>query len=229
MKTIRKLLLITIALFAMFGTVHAEENEVIYNGKDIVSNDDTADSLHDAVNGLEPGTTSEFTVKFTNGTDEDSHWYIENEMINSLEDSKDTAKNGGYTYKLEYINPKGETKVLFDSNKVGGEEETSPVTGLKQATQATKDQYFYIDTLKGKESGYIRITISLDGESQPNSYMDTKGNFEIRFAVLNDVPVPDTGDNSKLSIYTGIFAGSVILAAACLGYVIYLNKKKEAR
>lgn len=227
MKNITKLLLAVLLAMGMFVSVSAEENEVIYNGEDIVASGSS--SLHDAMSGLEPGVTREFTIKMTNISATESHWYIENEVLNSLEDSKAIAKDGGYTYKIEYTAPDGTLKVLFDSSKIGGDEQESSATGLKQATESTKDEYFFIDTLKSKESGLLKITIGLDGESQPNSYMDTKADFEIRFAVETDTAVPTTGDTSKLNMYTALFAGSMVLTAACLGYLIVLRKRQEAR
>ena len=111
-----------------------------------------------------------------------------NKVLYSLEDrSKNSATGGGaYTYTLTYKGHDGETRTLFDSDTVGGENESAAGEGLHGATNALKD-YLYLDTLAKGESGTITLEVALDGETQGNDYQDTLADLQMNFAVeLNE-------------------------------------------
>ena len=74
--------------------------------------------------------------------------------------------------------------------------------GLKEAT-ANLEDYFYIDTLDINQTGTVRLTVSLDGETQGNDYQDTFAKLQMRFAV----EVPQTGTNTTTNRTTVVKTG----------------------
>ena len=223
MKKMIMILLTAVMLVFSFNTLHAEGSEVMFNGEDIVSG---GGSLADVVSGLAPGDEATFEVKFTNGSTEKTNWYIKNKVVKSLEDGI-KASNGAYSYTLSYINPKGEETVIFDNSNVGGNKTKTDMIGLHEATNST-EEFFYVDSLEAGQSGYIRFVVGLDGESQPNSYEGTSADINVEFAVETETKVIDTGDHSKLNMYTVMFAGSLIVVAGALGYMIISRRKERA-
>ena len=151
--------------------------------KEMVSNFKTSD-LDDVIYGLQPGDEAVLTLKLTNQNSVTTDWYMTNKVLYSLEDrSKDKATAGGaYTYRLVYTNPDGEERVLYDSDKVGGDDVSPAGEGLKEATDALED-YFYLDTLATGKSGKVDLTVALDGETQGNDYQDTLADLQMNFAV----------------------------------------------
>lgn len=159
------------------------------------SNFKTAD-LNDSIYGLQPGDNVIITVNLKNENSAATDWYMTNEVLRSLEDySANAATHGGaYTYKLAYTAANGTETSLFDSDTVGGENESGAGEGLHQATDALSD-YFFLDTLKKGQSGKVTLEVALDGDTQGNDYQNTLADLQMNFAVeLNDSD-PDTPDS----------------------------------
>ena len=95
--------------------------DVTYNGKNFTS---TYDSSKAAIQNVMPGDTITYTVNYINGTNEATDFYMNADVIKTLEDTS-VAEGGAYSFK---ITNNGET--IFDSETVGGDAEE--VVGLKQ-------------------------------------------------------------------------------------------------
>lgn len=141
-------------------------------------------SLSEAVSGLQPGDDIIFSVKLKTEYSEPVNWYMQNNVLYSLEDrSANSATGGGaYTYRLSYIDPDGAEQVLFSSDTIGGEGESPAGIGLHEATNAL-GEFFYLDNLTTNQAGEILLTVSLDGETQGNDYQDTLADLQMAFAV----------------------------------------------
>ena len=223
MKKMLMILLTAVLLVLNLNTLHAEGSEVMFNGEEIVS---AGSSLSEVISDLKPGDEASFEVKFTNGSKEKTNWYIKNTVVKSLEDGT-KASNGAYSYTLSYVNPKGEETVIFDNSNVGGSKANTDLIGLHEATNST-EEFFYVDSLEAGQSGYIKFVVGLDGESQPNSYEGTSADINVEFAVETETQVIDTGDHSKLNMYTIMLAGSLVVAVGALGYMIVSRRKESA-
>ena len=70
---------------------------------------------------------------------EKTDWYMTNEVLKSLEDSVSVAEGGAYTYILTYKDAAGTETVLYSSEVVGGEEDTSKEDTTKTDDTATDD------------------------------------------------------------------------------------------
>ena len=205
-------------------------HDVEYDGEKLVLNTKEGENVFA---GLTPGDSVEFEVTFANEGTKKTNWYLENKVLQTLEENGDAAKNGGYSYELTYVNAAGASTVLFSSDNIGGENGDS----LHDATQSTED-YFFLDSLQPKQGAKIVVKVTLDGESQPNGYMDTKALLGVSFAVEEEdsqiIIIPNTGDvnmaehmERNRGFYTAVFCGSFFVSVAALGAVILLGKKKE--
>ena len=87
------------------------------------TNFDTGAALSESYAGLQPGDDITLTVTLRNDHTQDTDWYMTNNVLKSLEDEAKSsqAHGAGYTYRLTYTSPKGDVRVLFDSENVGGE------------------------------------------------------------------------------------------------------------
>jgi hypothetical protein len=203
--------------------------------KTMDSNFRTAD-LDEAVSGLQPGDDIVFTVALENQYQETTDWWMTNEVLYSLEDRSANGATGGgaYTYVLSYTDKNGLTTDLFSSDTVGGDTVSPGGEGLHQATNALED-YFYLDTLTQGQSGYITLSIALDGETQGNDYQDTLADLQMNFAVelatQNGKPVDPnsrslirTGDTTPIWPYAaGLAVGLVVLVVA----VVRLRREEK--
>ena len=105
-------------------------------------------------------------------------WYMTNEIIKTLEDGS-KATNGAYEYRLAYVDSQNNETLIYDSSTVGGDRSQ----GLKEIKGL--DDYFYLGRLAKNDVGYVTLTLSVDGETQGNSYQATMAQLEMNFAVEN--------------------------------------------
>ena len=187
--------------------VHAETfygddnwNVAFTSDREMVSSFSTAD-INDVVSGMQPGDNVIITLDLKNTNPTTTDWYMQNEVLYSLEDRSANSQTGGgaYTYRLFYTDKDGVVEALFDSDTVGGEYNsvddmlTHMGEGLHSATNALRD-YFYLDTIQNGEGGIITLEVALDGETQGNSYQDTLADLQMNFAVelRDDLPTQPT-------------------------------------
>ena len=201
--------------------------------------------MDDILRHLQPGDDAEFEVVVKNDNSTTTNWYMTNKILESMENSANSAEGGAYSYTLTYQGPKdAKATVLYDSDTVGGDDVGPAGEGLYEATDALKD-YFFLDELKKGESGIVKVTVKLEGETQGNDYQDTLAELQMNFAVeLVENPKPDTvtqtkkgststnrkvaktGDETNLVPYyiMGAVSGAVQLM---LGFVSLSMRKKE--
>ena len=195
-----------------------------FNGKDIVATGAT--SVNDQINSLvEPGDTVTIDLTYTNDTGDVTEWYMENTVIDTLEAAG--AANGGYTYQLTNVGPDGTRTEIFNSDAVGGTNSPAGAgEGLKQATNATSGQYesqnyFFIQELAAGQSGHTELKVSLDGESQINSYQDKNAEIEFSYAVEKK-GTADVYNHVRKTVRTGDETMIILPAAAFLGALLLL-------
>ena len=191
-------------------------------------------ALNEKISGLEPGDDLTIDFTYTNKSDDVTYWYMENTIIETLEEAAD--QNGGYTYRLTDGN-----NVIFDSDAVGGENTTAS-DGIKEGLLGVNDAlegdggeaWFFIRELGAKESGHTELYVALDGESQVNSYMDTNGELQVNYGVETQPPgedtivpgtTPKTGDTFNPLI--AIVALTAALLAALLAILSYFRDRKD--
>mgnify|MGYP002511493781 CR=1 FL=1 len=137
----------------------------------------TAGSVNDMISTMQPGDEVTVSVKLTNENSDTTDWYMKNTITRSMEDAQ--ATGGAYSYNLVYDDFSGTPLVLYSSESVGGDNNQ----GLNDVDSRIKDDYFYLGSIAGGQSGTVRLTVGLDGETQGNSYMDKVANLTMNFAV----------------------------------------------
>ena len=197
----------------------AEGWEVSFDGKEMISN--FADSqMTDTIREIQPGDDVLFQVNLKNQHSGATDWYMTNEVISTLEESVNVAEGGAYSYLLKYYDVNGKETILYDSEVVGGEEDTTlEGEGLHQATNAL-EEYYYLDRIENGETGLITLLVALEGETQGNDYQDTLAQLKMNFAVelvktpsiITVTPPPSepilitnvvkTGDESKVLLFS---------------------------
>ena len=224
--TLLLILALTLAMSSVsFGESHSFTEKCKYNGEDIVS-DFNSDEFAAQIKNMEPGDELEYTITYTNGTSETTEWYMRNKVLETLEQKKDPAENGGYTYILRNVGPGGKETTLFDNSEVGGEAKVANLEGLKQATNAT-GQYFFIQKLTAGQSGKTLLHVEFDGETEVNDYMDTDGGLMLAYAVEKDgtktktierktgTPVK-TGDEGGFKMYYILAVAAAVVLILCI-------------
>lgn len=174
------------ALAASTLTVYAEEYTkdegwaVTFTGEEIESNF-TSSQIAAEISELQPGDSVTFSVGVGNSDGKSADFYLNSQVLSSLEDSRATASGGAYGYSLVYTGPSGKELVLYDSDTIGGDS-TDRGEGLNRV-QSGAGEYIYLDGLDAGQKGKVSIRVALDGETQGNGYQNTFANMQLNFAV----------------------------------------------
>lgn len=212
----KKILCLAMMVMMVAGTTmtaHAEDFKgsgnwlADFTGEKIESNFTSA-SIADEILQILPGDTITLEVSIKNSSEDETDWYMTNEVLETLEESKDAAEGGAYTYILTYVGADGAEKVLYSSETVGGD----GTDGLEDTTSSLKD-YFFLERLDEGEAGTVTLFVGLDGETQGNDYQNTLARLQMNFAVekVAGPLVVQTGDSSNLMLYSAIALGSGLL------------------
>lgn len=253
----KKLLAIAATLLTMMLPVTAMAEtysggdgwSVYFDGSKMTSSFKNTD-MDDVLMGLQPGDDANFHLSLENKYSNATDWYMTNEVLQSLEESQTVANGGAYSYLLTYIDPEGKSTVLYDSDKVGGEnsEDVNKAAGegLHQATDSL-EEWFFLDRLEAGEKAEITLYVKLEGETQGNTYQDTMAKLQMNFAVeLADTtstpPSPGTTSTSSTgntttsspSVKTGDYSRPLLFAIValiagliCAGVAIYNVKSSQ--
>jgi hypothetical protein len=214
--TMAFVLLAPVTVFA--DNLSVEEDWVVTYGEKGLSTNFATDAVSQTISGVMPGDTISYQVTIKNEKSGNTDWYMTNSVIESLED--DTASGGAYTYQLFYTDADGTVSALYDSDRVGGDDSE----GLMQVNSAEGD-YFYLGRLSQGATGTVSLNITLDGNTQTNSYMSKLAQLQMNFAVedavssvvtINNVipgtyaPVTET-PKANATVLNGPKTGDVIL------------------
>lgn len=172
---------------------------VAFTGAGMESNFTSSD-ISGAVYAMQPGDSVTINISLENRGGAETAWYMENKVLSSLEDSSDTASGGAYAYRLGYRDAAGTETVLFDSDSVGGEGDSTVPEGLHGAADSL-EEYFLLGSLAPGKSGEVELTVALDGETQGNGYQNTLADLRMSFAAepLELVSDPGNGDGTDPS------------------------------
>ena len=201
-----------------------DSDYLAYNGQD--------DEITDVLSEMQPGDSATFYMELKNEFGDSTDWYMENAVIQSLEETQSVAEGGAYTYILTFDGPSG-FQELYNSDTVGGEKNVSELEGLHEATDSLKD-YFYLDTLNTGDTGIVTLSVELEGETQGNRYQDTVAQLRMNYAVeTHDAEkgpstswtTPQTGDNGNMLVWSVITLGCGL--AALILAVVSTRKEDE--
>ena len=232
----KKILSLAMAVILLVGasfSVQAEDYQgedgwkVTFDGKKM-ENSFTSSDIDSAIYDILPGDSIEIHLDLQNTSKKDADWYMTNEVLQSLEDSKNVAEGGVYTYVLTYVDPKGEARLLYSSDSVDGE-------NIQKATGALED-YFFLDSIEAGKSGEIVLKVGLEGETQGNDYQNTLARMQMNFAVEPTVEgshttikeqiieTIKTGDNARVMVFVGV---TLIAGLTCLVIAVMKMKRND--
>lgn len=250
----KKIMCLLMAVFMLMNvplTAHAEHYQgsdgwkVEFLGNEMVSNFQS-NQIQEEVYNIQPGDSLIFEMALNNNSDIATDWYMTNEVIRTLEESNNCAEGGAYTYILTYVNTKGEETILYTSEVVGGEKDTtSEGEGLHQATN-NLEEFFYLDRLAAGEDAAVTLFVMLDGETQGNDYQSTLARLQMNFAVekvvtetiINHITVTEnkvvtnlitnvvqTGDENPIVLLSVVLlvCGVVLFIMA----LVFMKRRKE--
>ena len=252
----KKLMCLAMIALMVIGTpltAHAEHFEgekdwtVSFDGKQMESNFEAGELKEDALQIL-PGDSITLQVNLKNNAGNKTDWYMSNKVVQTLEQSANSAQGGAYTYILTYVNPAGEPKELFNSSSVGGEEKTGTEKGLLEVNDEL-EKFFYLDRLDGSENAYVQLYVQLDGETQGNDYQETLAELQMSFAVekIDEsiivkkekkeevktqvvtkyvVTTVKTGDSAQIALFS---AAAFVSGLALLVFAIISMKKNRSQ
>lgn len=253
-KRCLSLVMAAVLLAGSVLSVHAEEYtggdgwKVRFTGDKMESNFSSSD-ISDAIYSIQPGDKITIHVTLENQDQQDTDWYISNEVLDSLEDSQNAANGGAYTYILTYTDSQGKEETLYSSETVGGERSrtTTAGEGLHEATD-NLEAFFYLDRLSKGGQGRVTLSVALDGETQGNTYQDTLAKIKLNFAVerVDTVTVNpssdsaarttsdgphyldrvQTGDQSNLLLWS---AAALVSGLALLIFAVIRHGRRERR
>lgn len=175
---------VTIAPDSDGEMVSGQKYAAVYkkDAKNIKTNYSSKDIARTAM-AMQPGDTVSFRVDLKNESDRNTNWYIINTVGKTLEDSE--AAGGAYAYTLTYFGENDEARVLYQSDRVGGD----GVNGLYDISDELGD-YVWMGSIAPGEAGYVVMEITLDGETHGNDYWKTFARLNMDFAL----------DDEKLNI-----------------------------
>lgn len=155
---------------------HTTSWPVTYDGNKVTSK--FSENVTNAtMSAVMPGDTVIYEIDYSTSVDAD--FYLNADIINSLEerDANDNesyeATEGAYTYII-----KNGDQVICDSELIGVSDEADLIKGLKQVDG--EDKFFELGRLPAGGSGKVTISITLDGNSQDNSYMYKLATLDIK-------------------------------------------------
>ena len=194
-KSMKKLLLSSVAVliltFAIAMSAMAEvippldEYHVTFTSDAKMKSNFKSSDIFEQASAMQPGDYTDIVLSVKNEHKATTHWYMTNDVLKTLEDTRDAAalSGGAYTYRLAYKNDaSGKEKVIFSSEVVGGDNVSEAGEGLHEATDAL-DEWFYLDSLSTGQGGTLTLHVALDGETQGNDYQDTLARLQMNFAV----------------------------------------------
>lgn len=149
--------------------------------------DNLKEEINDRISKMQPGDTVTVSVDLKNSNGKLTHWYMQNEIVNSMETQD--AQGGAYIYNLSYIDPAGKKTILYDSIAVGGDgrQGLEDINGMlpKDMDEGKNDKnsYFYLGEIASGKSAKVQLTVSLDGETLGNAYQTKMAKLSMGFAV----------------------------------------------
>ncbi len=225
------LLVSALAVPAAAETIESQEtSEVVLTSSGKLESTFHDDVVDDTISEyLEPGDSAVFTIQLRNDNTETADFWMDRRTIDSLEvwGNDPQMTGGGYSYVLTYEGPGG-FRTLYSSLKIEGEDFQANTSSDMVIKKIDENSYIFLDTYETGKGGVIKLTISLDGETQGNDYQDTLADLAMDFAVeLSGADtVIKTGDvNRSLPYFIAMTGAGVVLLI--LG--ICLTKKRGKR
>ena len=174
---------------------------------------------------MEPGETREGMITLFNNSDKAMDYYISSELMDNIADAG--SGKGIYNIKIykSCINPdfdndnENEYSLLYDGD----------IESYKNNILVSEQK---LATLSAGDNVVIRISVTLDGRTMDNSYMNKEGRMRINISAVQSDDGTDnggettvkTGDDTRLAVY-GVIA--IIAGVSCIGLIAGTYSRKR--
>lgn len=170
------MIIFMMAALAGFAQASEVRGDVVYDGEKVNVNYAPVD-FKKKLSTLMPGEKATLTIDVVNDSKDTTDWYVEEKVLKTFEEGS-KATGGAYSYEVLYSDGNGANKVIYSSDKVGGENSQ----GLIEATNGS-EEYFYLARLGAGKNGKFQIKVAIDGETVSNDYQTTMADINVNFGV----------------------------------------------
>lgn len=188
--------MIIFMMAAAVGFAQASEvkGDVVYDGEKVNVNYAPVD-FKKKLSTLMPGEKATLTINVINSSKDTTDWYVEDKVLKTFEEGS-KATGGAYSYEMLYTDESGAEKVIYSSEKVGGEDSQ----GLAEATSGS-EEYFYLARLGAGKNGKFQIKVAIDGETVSNDYQTTMADINVNFGVatVDEKAQPESNNDEESS------------------------------
>jgi len=228
------LLAACLALFLVPAALAAEQPTVTYDGSKISYNYANTNQFGTAFENMVPGETRTLEITLSNTSGEEANFFMDTAVIKAFEDAV-KASGAAYQVTMDVVQDGNTTNIYGGSNgaTVGGDK-----SGLYDLNGNLNKTFLAAKIPAGKTAA-VRMSVTLDGETNTNNYQALTGTFQFNFSVIkDDVYTPDdtpktvtlinivpTGDQAQLGLY--IMGLAVSMAAITVIIVIAKKRKKS--
>ena len=154
-----------------------------------------AEEIDEKLGAMQPGDRIIFTITLNNRKSIATRWYMENEVMRSME--RLATDTGAYSYKLSYNG-----SIINNSEDLGGATDSGDsANGMTPATTGLED-FFELGSIPGGGRGLVTLEIELEGESQGNSYQNAEARLRFHFAVdeTGTTPIPTAAPGRNVTL-----------------------------
>lgn len=199
--------------------VAAQDTLVTFEGdsQKFITQEGSSEGFED----MQPGETRSVTVRLKNDNNSTMDFFMSTEILDNIAEKGN--KDAVYDFSISRDSDTFFATVIGASGNTIGEEYLTDDNNIKLATLA-----------KGEES-LVTVSLSLDGDSTENTYMNQEGQIKLRFSA--GTPVENLGETQTIIqrvvnyVKTGDSAPYVLmgglLVVSALGIIVFVKKSKK--
>lgn len=231
-KSIGTIIFLCLGLLLFMTPVRAAEN-FVFDGDSKSFVTDISGSAVGGFTNMEPGASQDLTLTLTNSSSNTMNFYMDAVILDNIAEKGEGQyeKNGVYDFTI------AKNGTQFFHAVITGNETNIPV-GKEYLTE---DNKILLDTMEPNQTDSVTITISLDGDSMENVYMDQAGVIQLEFSA--GTPTTNSAKTVFQKVYqkltgntapqTGIDSTDMILLAvlvcmvAAVIILVVLKKRRD--
>lgn len=199
--------------------VAAQDTLVTFEGdsQKFITQEGSSEGFED----MQPGETRSVTVRLKNDNNSTMDFFMSTEILDNIAEKGN--KDAVYDFSISRDSDTFFATVIGASGNTIGEEYLTDDNNIKLATLA-----------KGEES-LVTVSLSLDGDSTENTYMNQEGQIKLKFSA--GTPVENLGETQTIIqrvvnyVKTGDSAPYVLmgglLVVSALGIIVFVKKSKK--
>lgn len=213
------ILSIATVMLSCAPVVAAEDTLITFEGdsQKFITQEGTNEGFED----MQPGETRSVSVRLKNDNSDTMDFFMSAEILDNIAEKGN--KDAVYDFSISKDNETFFASVIGATGNTIGEEYLTDDNNIKLATLA-----------KGEES-LVTVSLTLDGDSTENAYMNQAGQIKLRFSA--GTPVENLGETQTIIqrvinyVKTGDSAQFVLLGGllvvSAIGVIVFMKKTKK--